>query len=91
MFLDAWAHTLGVKGLPLGYFLLDLRRGAAADKKRADKGLTQTEIGAKIIKVWAFLSSILQMRAPKVISDQAARVVKSVRSVPPLPTVAKAK
>lgn len=34
-----------------GYLFFERKRGETADKKRADRGLTQTEIGAKITKV----------------------------------------
>jgi hypothetical protein len=34
-----------------GYLFLELNKEEAADKKRADRGLAQTEMGVKITKV----------------------------------------
>lgn len=75
------SSMLGFEGL--------FKPGAAFSRARI--GLAHTAIGAKTTKVWEFLSSEAQTRVQRETKTQAARVVKSVRSVPPLPTVASAR
>jgi hypothetical protein len=63
----------------------------AEDKIRAAMGLTHTVIGAKIMNEYSFLSSEFKNKIKNIAKAQITNTVRSVRSVPPLPTVARAK
>lgn len=58
---------------------------------RATMGRTQIARGANKINEYAFRSSMLQTSVAARTKAHAANVVRSVKSVPPLPTVANAR